>query len=44
MVTKTIGTAGDYSDIGAALAPYIGTTLADDYQFNIISAFTETTG
>jgi len=45
MVNKTIGIAGDYTDIGLAWAYLISLTpLADDYTFTVISDVTEATG
>ena len=43
MIIKTIGSGGDYTDIGLAWAS-IPFTVDDDYTFNIISDFSETTG
>lgn len=45
MISKTIGSGGDYTDMGLAWA-YLATVdpLSDDYNFTIISNFTEATG
>lgn len=45
MVTKTIGSGGDYADIGAAWNYLVSLgALASDYLFSIITPFTEGTG
>jgi len=44
-INKTIGSGGDYSDIGNAWAYLIGLgSLADDYIFTLISNFNEVNG
>ena len=42
MVTKTIGSGGDYADMGLAWADIVA--FADDYTYTIISDFTENNG
>jgi hypothetical protein len=43
MITKTIGTGGDYTDINSAIANLPVTSWSDDYYFNIINSHNNTT-